>query len=169
MNSLISNIAMRIKASRPGRLAGGLKWGLVDAFSPLNRVIRLEPRERIKGRTLLSFHIEPYLLDSAKPVPPDHPYHWHPSHWETTDMARSFLELGYAVDVIRFTNRNFVPREAYEIFLDARHNMQRLAPLLPKECLKIFHIDAAHFLFMNRAECQRLLAVQQRRGVTLQP
>ena len=28
MNSLISKMAMRIKASRPGRLASGLKWGL---------------------------------------------------------------------------------------------------------------------------------------------
>jgi glycosyltransferase involved in cell wall biosynthesis len=47
--------------------------------------------------------------------------------------------------------------------------MQRLAPLLPKDCLKIFHIDVAHILFQNWAEANRLLAIQRRRGVTLRP
>jgi glycosyltransferase involved in cell wall biosynthesis len=45
--------------------------------------------------------------------------------------------------------------------------MERLAPLLPKECLKILHIDTAHILFHNAAESERLLALQRRRGVTL--
>jgi len=133
----------------------------------MDRVIRLEPHERTSGCVLLSYYIEPYLLDPSKPIPLDHPYYWHSNYWECMEMGRSFLELGYAVDVISWQNGGFIPREKYEVFLDPRHNMQRLAPLLPKECLKIFHIDAAHMLFHNAAECQRLLAVQQRRGVTL--
>jgi glycosyltransferase involved in cell wall biosynthesis len=140
---------------------------VVQACSPLNRVIRLEPEKRTRGRVLLSYYIRPFLFESAKPTRRDDPYYWHPSQWECTEMARSFLERGYAVDVIDCMNGRFIPRDTYEIFLDPRHNMERLAPLLPKECLKIFHIDAAHMLFHNQAECQRLLAVQQRRGVTL--
>jgi hypothetical protein len=157
-----------VRATRALRLASGIKSAVIQAYSPLNRVIRLEPERWTGGRVLISYYIEPYLLDPAKPLPQDHPYYWHSAYWESTEMARSFLERGYAVDVISSLNRKFIPRDTYEIFLDHKQNMQRLAPLLPKECLKIFHIDSAHILFHNAAECQRLLAVQRRRGVTLE-
>ncbi len=35
--------------------------------------------------------------------------------------------------------------------------------------MKILHITGAHWLFQNQAEYTRLLALQQRRGVTLNP
>jgi glycosyltransferase involved in cell wall biosynthesis len=167
MSFRVPENASWIKATRPYRLAHGIKRAVIEAYSPLNRVIRLGPEKRTSGRVLISFYIQPYLLDSAKPIPRDHPYYWHASYWECTEMVRSFLERGYTVDVIDCQNNRFVPRHTYEIFLDPRQNMQRLAPMLPKECLKILHIDTAHILFHNAAECQRLLAVQRRRGVTL--
>jgi glycosyltransferase involved in cell wall biosynthesis len=148
-------------------LAHGIKQAVIQAYNPLNRVIRLEPEKRTSGRVLISYYIEPYLLGPAKPIPRDHPYYWHASYWESTEMARSFVERGYAVDVISWQNNRFIPRDTYEIVLDCRYNMERLAPLLPKGCLKIFHIDTAHMLFHDAAESQRLLALQQRRGVTL--
>jgi hypothetical protein len=167
MSFRVPENASWIKATRPYRLAHGIKRAVIEAYSPLNRVIRLGPEKRTSGRVLISFYIQPYLLDSAKPIPRDHPYYWHASYWECTEMARSFLERGYAVDVISWENDRFIPRDTYEIFLDCRHNMERLAPLLPKECLKIFHVDLAHMVFHNAAESQRLLALQRRRGVTL--
>jgi glycosyltransferase involved in cell wall biosynthesis len=169
MKSYLSSIKSRIKRSTPYRMAGAAKSAYIEGRKDIDRVIRLEPRGRVRGCVLLSYFIEPYLLDPSKPIPTDHPYYWHESYWECTEMGRSFLELGYAVDVISWMNNRFIPRERYEVFLDPRHNMERLAPLLPKTCLKIFHIDVAHILFQNAAESQRLLAVQQRRGVTLRP
>jgi glycosyltransferase involved in cell wall biosynthesis len=171
MTSLLSDIRSRIKHSTPYRMARAAKWAYLEDRKGMDRVvIRLEPTQsRPKRRVLISYCIEPYLLDSTKPIPIDHPYYWHPNYWECTEMTRSFLDLGYAVDIISWRNNSFIPREKYEAFLDSRFNMQRLAPLLPKECLKIFHIDVAHILFQNAAESQRLLAVQRRRGVTLQP
>jgi glycosyltransferase involved in cell wall biosynthesis len=53
--------------------------------------------------------------------------------------------------------------------VDTRYNFQRLSALLDKDCVKIMHIDTAHMLFHNAAEANRLLALQQRRGVTLRP
>jgi glycosyltransferase involved in cell wall biosynthesis len=167
MSFRIPENARWVTATRPYRLVQGIKQAVIQEYSPLNRVIRLEPEKRTSGRVLISYYNEPYLLDSTKPIPRDHPYHWHANFWECTEMARSFLERGYAVDVINCSNNSFIPRDRYEVFLDCRHNMERLAPLLPKECLKIFHIDLAHMLFHNAAECQRLLALQRRRGVTL--
>jgi glycosyltransferase involved in cell wall biosynthesis len=47
--------------------------------------------------------------------------------------------------------------------------MQRLAPILPQNCIKIFLIDVAHNLFNSCAELNRLIALQKRRRVTLRP
>ncbi|MEP6958275.1 MAG: glycosyltransferase [Nitrospirota bacterium] len=82
-------------------------------------------------------------------------------------MAQTFLDLGYSVDVIDWRNRVFTPTKPYTVLIDPRDNVQRLAPLVSKECTKIFYIDVAHTLFNSRAEMNRLLALQQRRGVTL--
>ena len=43
------------------------------------------------------------------------------------------------------------------------------APFLRDECLKILHITGAHWLFQNHAEYARLIALQQRRGISLVP
>jgi len=45
--------------------------------------------------------------------------------------------------------------------------MQRIAKLLPEDCIKIVHLDMAHWLFNNTAAMKRCLAIQNRRGVTL--
>lgn len=82
-------------------------------------------------------------------------------------MARTFFEMGYAVDAISQWNMSFRPQSEYSVLIDLRHNMQRLAPLMGRNCLKIFHVDVANTVFQNMAENQRLLGIQQRRGVTL--
>ncbi|MDR4495761.1 MAG: glycosyltransferase [Nitrospirales bacterium] len=84
-------------------------------------------------------------------------------------MAQTFVQLGYEVDVIHWTNHNFIPKGNYAILVDVRRNLERLAPLVNEDCVKIMHIDTAHILFHNAAEANRLLALQQRRGVTLNP
>jgi glycosyltransferase involved in cell wall biosynthesis len=77
--------------------------------------------------------------------------------------------MGYTVDLISWTNDRFSPQKPYSAFIDVRYNMKRLASLLNKDCVKIQHIDTADILFHNAAEASRLLALQQRRGVTLSP
>ncbi|MGH2454198.1 MAG: glycosyltransferase [bacterium] len=123
----------------------------------------LRPQGRARGEVLLSFFNQPFLLRRGQPVPITHQH-----HWESLLMGRMFLELGYAVDVIHYANQAFVPRKPYAIVVDARRNMERFAAALPGST-KIMHIDTAHILFHNAAEAARLLALQQRRGVTLRP
>ena len=45
--------------------------------------------------------------------------------------------------------------------------MIELQNSINEDCVKILHIDTAHWLFHNTAEHQRLLALQQRRKLTL--
>lgn len=82
-------------------------------------------------------------------------------------MAKTFLDLGCCVDVIHWTNKLFKPNKEYRYFIDGRWNFERLTSHLNQNCIKIMHIDTAHTLFQNAAECNRLLQLQQRKGITL--
>lgn len=84
-------------------------------------------------------------------------------------MAETFVEAGYAVDVIRWTNTRFQPERPYDVFIDARLNLERLGPLMPPDCLKILHAETAHHEFHNAAQQRRLDALAERRGIRLPP
>lgn len=131
---------------------------------PLERVISLQPEERAQGSVLLSYILKPFLLKQDEPL-----LNSHNNYWRTVQMAKTFLELNYAVDVIDYRNRKFIPEKRYNFFIDVRHNLERLSPFLNADCIKIMHLDTAHILFHNAAESKRLLELQQRRGVVLRP
>ena len=132
------------------------------------RMVSLKPEGTPRGRVLLSYVLDGFLVDRDR-LSASHPAYWHTNAWEARQMAQTFLDLGYEVDAISWLNRMFVPKTRYAAFVDVRHNMERLAPLLGKDCLKIMHIDCAHLAFLNAAESRRLLELQRRRGVTLRP
>lgn len=127
------------------------------------KVVSLQPEQPSRGNVLLSYRIEPFLLRSDN-LPNDHTW-----YWECRQIAQTFLDLGYCVDVIQFHNHKFVPQKNYAFFIDSRHRLENLSSLLNQDCIKIFHSDTAHILFHNYAEQKRLLALQQRRGITLCP
>ena len=127
-------------------------------------VVTLAPEGPPRGWALVSYIIDPFLLEPDEPLPSRHTH-----YWESLQIARTFVDLGYAVDVISWRNTDFTPQKDYAFFVDVRHNLERIGPLLNPGCVKIFHSDTAHMLFHNAAESRRLLELQQRRGVTLRP
>ncbi len=129
------------------------------------KVVSLTPQQASKGNVLLSYRIEPFLLQAAgKPTPNDQSW-----NWECLLIAQTFLDMGYSVDVIQFHNDKFVPTKKYDFFIDIRDRLEALAPLLNPDCVKILHVDIANMVFRNFAEYKRLLDLQQRRGLTLRP
>ena len=114
------------------------------------------------GSALLSYIIEPYLLQNQADISNVHHHDW--LSWE---IGRIFSTFGYDVDVIDYRDNTFVPQKHYDFFIGARTNFQRLSELLPSQCVKIVHLDTAHWLFNNSAAFNRLLELQQRRGITL--
>ena len=126
------------------------------------KLVPLVPQRQTRGRVLFSYIIDGFLLTPGKPVP-----NRHTNIWQSLKMAETFLERGYAVDVISYRNQDFVPSVDYEVIVDVRRNLERLAPLLSSECLKIMHLDTANILFHNAAGARRVLQLQQRRGITL--
>jgi len=124
--------------------------------------VSLKPDKVCRGDVLLSYIVEPFLLEAGEPVPNTHTH-----YWESLQIARTYLDLGYSVDVISYRNRTFVPQKDYSFFVAARTNFQRIAQLLNQDCVKIVHLDTAHWLFNNCAAYKRCLALQQRKRVTL--
>ncbi|BAZ03705.1 glycosyltransferase [Calothrix sp. NIES-3974] len=128
------------------------------------RIITLKPEKSSIGNVLISYITKPFLPN----ITPEQ-IRSHTQMWECQQMAQTFLDMGYCVDVINFYNDIFIPEKRYDFFIETRWNLQRSAPYLNPDCIKIFHADTAHILFHNAAEAKRLLDLQQRRGVTLAP
>lgn len=82
-------------------------------------------------------------------------------------MVNTFLELGYAVDLISYLNTSFRPERNYDFFVGARTNFARLAAQLNDSCVKVVHLDTAHWITSNHNAYARLRDVVQRRHVAL--
>lgn len=128
------------------------------------RSITLEPAGPPRGWVLFSFIVDPFLAGGEERIS-----HAHTHDWESWQMARTFLELGFGVDAIHWTNHGFAPRRDYAVFVDVRLNMERFAPRLPVGCLKILHAETSHYTFHNGAQRRRLEALERRRGLRLAP
>ena len=169
---LLAHIKSKLRRFRAYRFATEVKACLQNCFQnaatevdrPDLKVVSLKPERRSRGNVLFSYISAPFLLKPGEPIPT-----FHTQHWESWRMATTFLDFGYSVDVINYTNQTFLPDKDYAVVVDARRNLERLAPLLKSDCIKIMHLDTSHILFHNAAEASRLLALQQRRKVTLQP
>jgi glycosyltransferase involved in cell wall biosynthesis len=157
-----------VKRSKWYALAREIKWRVethaTQDYQDRYRVLSLAPQGASKGNVLLSRPNRAFLRQPGEALPVTHK-----NLWEAFVMAQIFLDLGFSVDVIDFTNDSFLPRKDYSLFVDAKWNMERIAPYLNKDCHKVLHIVTTHTLFQNEAELKRLLALQQRRGITLRP
>lgn len=142
------------------------KFGLESTINFLNRhkgkYVSLKPANEFQGNVLLSYIIDPFLLKKSEHISNAHHHDW--LSWQ---IAQTFLELGYCVDVIHYTDRAFIPRKDYSFFIGARTNFQRIAERLGKDCIKIVHLDTAHWLFNNYSSFSRSLDLQKRKGVTI--
>jgi glycosyltransferase involved in cell wall biosynthesis len=141
-----------------------VKRKIKEIYSRERDIVTINPDAEIKGNVLISYIIGPFLLKPGQLVSNSHT-----NQWECSQIAKTFLVLGYSVDIISWNNQKFVPKRNYSFFIDIHNNLERLSPLLNQDCVKIIHITGAHWLFQNQAEYGRLLALQQRRGVTLIP
>jgi len=124
--------------------------------------VTVQPKGESCGNVLLAYIIDPFLQKDRKNIPTSHTH-----YWESLQIAQTFLDFGYTVDIISYRNTTFKPAKKYSFFISARTNLQRIADLLNDDCIKIAHLDMSHWLFNNSAALKRCLDVQKRRAVTL--
>ena len=114
-----------------------------------------------RGAALISY-IPDDVLSADADVSPDHTH-----YWECRHMAQTLSNAGFDVDVVAFDDRSFRPSRDYDLLISARTDLERLARLLPEHCLKIAHLDTAHFLTHNANAAARLLDIRERHGIAL--
>jgi glycosyltransferase involved in cell wall biosynthesis len=146
-----------------------IKKGIKRSYTCINnyikrKVITLYPTKKPLGIVLLSYITTPFQFHIDKSY-----FFSHTNNWECAKIAQTWVNNGYQVDIIDWDNNHFIPKKDYAVFIDIHNNMERLAPVLRPDCLKILHITGAHWLFQNTAEYKRLLALQNRNKVTLIP
>ena len=122
----------------------------------------MSPEGQSKGNVLVAYIVEPFLVARKENISRAHTH-----HIESVAIAETFLKLNYCVDVIDYRNAAFVPEKNYDFFVSARTNFRRVADRLNADCIKIAHLDTAHFLFNNAAAFRRLLDLQRRRNASV--
>jgi len=159
-------IKRRLQDYRLYRLVREITWTIkkYSTSNPVEKIVNLKPSGPSKGDVLLARANDAFLLKPGEPFPTTHQL-----FWEAYQQAMVFLDLGYAVDVVHYLNRQFVPQKDYVLFVGTLWNMERLSPLLDKNCVKLAHLVTAHPLFSYTAKLKRYLALQERRGVSLTP
>jgi len=126
--------------------------------------VRLAPPGSISGHVLLSYLRAPFERGLDSPQARGH------TNWfECKSMADAFVAAGFCVDVVERNDPRVFPGIPYDYVIDIHNNLERWSHLLPPACVKILHATGAHWLTQNAAELDRLLALRERRGVSLVP
>lgn len=92
-------------------------------------VLRLEPDTTSgprRGEVVVS-----YVLDGVRQALAGRLEHSHTHFWEAHRIAQTFVDLGYAVDVVHWQNQDFVPSKPYAAAVDVRANLERWTTRLP--------------------------------------
>lgn len=127
------------------------------------RVVRLAPEGTAIGRALLSYVVDPFLARTPETIS-----YAHTQDWESWTIGRTLAELGFAVEVIHWTNRRYVPAGELDLLIDARANLERLAGAAGARCVKVFHAETAHWRVSDEAQRRRLAELEARRGIRLE-
>jgi len=122
------------------------------------KTVTLNPKGTPKGRVLVSYIIEPFLLPKGNPIPNSHTH-----YWESIAITNAFLKRGYTVDIISYRNMHFTAKKKYNYFLGARTNFESISKQLNTDCVKVCHMDTAHWITNNAATYNRLLAARERK------
>ncbi len=116
-------------------------------------------------RALLSYITMPFTLS------PDDPRN---IQFSNIGIARSIVrvlnELGYIVDVIKWTDTKFLPRRNYDLFIGhGGHNFERITRNLSPETVKIYFSTGCYWQVHNERELARFVDLKRRRGVSPPP
>jgi len=123
------------------------------------RLVCLEPPTPPPGRVLLSYLREPLTWPAR-----DRRLAFHSNLWESREIARCLVEMGYGVDAVAWDDRTWEPERPYDAVIDISTNLQRWHRRLPGRCLRLLHRTGSDPYFQNAAELARAEAFSRRTG-----
>lgn len=119
---------------------------------------------KIHGRVLYSYLKHPLLCYENDKI-----FSGHSNAWESKEIANIFNKLGYIVDAIDWTDREFIPDISYDVIFDIYINLQRLSPFLSNETIKLMHLTGSYAKYQNDAEIRRVEALIKRKNAIYSP
>ena len=127
--------------------------------------VKLHPRTtHPRGHVLFSYLENPLRLsDNSSRLKA------HSNQWESREIARIFVDMGYQVDAVNWSDAHFVPTRRYEIFFDISTNLARLSDVLDADTLRILHRTGSDPYYTNLAEKKRVWEVNRRRNGSYVP
>jgi glycosyltransferase involved in cell wall biosynthesis len=148
----------RVAAAAKAALAAGRRRTNLHATA----FSSFRPTGAVRGRALLAHELAGLVLPADAPAPVGHN-----NIGEARAMRETLLGLGFAVDVISRERTRFRPRHRYDLYVGTRQNFARIAATLPSDCIRVAHLDTAHWLVNNAAIFARELELRDRRGVAI--
>jgi glycosyltransferase involved in cell wall biosynthesis len=114
-------------------------------------------------RALVSYITEPFTL-----APGD----WRNNLFSNIGIGRGIVralnELGYVVDLVQYSDTQFVPQKPYDLFLGhGGTNFERLDRALPKDVVRIYFSTGIYWKEGHTRNEQRFEDLEKRRGVRL--
>ncbi|HVH03921.1 MAG TPA: glycosyltransferase, partial [Amaricoccus sp.] len=125
-------------------------------------LVSRRPEGPVRGRALLAHEIEALALPPGAPAPVRHN-----NLGEAIVLRETLLGLGFAVDAISRERRRFRPKGRYDLFVGPRQSFTRIAAALNPDCIKVVHLDTAHWLANDAAIFAREAALRDRRGIAI--
>ncbi len=110
-----------------------------------------------RGRVLFS-----YLKDSLLPQPAIY-FDGHTNKWESREIARLFVDLGYQVDAVEWSEGEIPLSEDYQVVFDIYLRHQALLSRMPG-ALRLLHLTGSNWHYQNHAELARVRDLETRRG-----
>jgi glycosyltransferase involved in cell wall biosynthesis len=163
----LENVGGFTSMASPVMIMDILKSKEIAVHKPLlhKNVISLISNTENSKNVLLSYMTTPFKLKTDDPK-----WFSHTNIWECLQIVLAWIKKGYNVDIIDWDNKYYTPlQKKYSVFIDIHSNMERIVPILEKDCIKILHITGAHWQFQNDAEMKRLSYLKMRRGIQLKP
>lgn len=133
--------------------------GAVD-FRNASDCTRLQPAGGARGTVLVAFHREPALFDDTW----EH-FQVTSINWESREICRLFLRMGYAVDVVGFAGGP--PAEGrvdYAAVFSASSFLARNHAALPASARRIVLMTTSNPDYQNRMELEAVADLGRRRG-----
>ena len=127
-------------------------------------VILYPNTKQVRGRVLFSYLQNPLLFEDD-----DKRLNKHSNNWESREIARLFCDLGFIVDAVNWRDETFVPSVKYSVIFDIFTNLQRIAPFLDRDTLKILHITGSYPYYQNEEEMKRVNSLNIRRNEDYAP
>ncbi|MDX2079820.1 MAG: hypothetical protein SFU53_03480 [Terrimicrobiaceae bacterium] len=125
-------------------------------------VIHLGSASGSRGCVVISYLTWPFVEGWNSPK-----MRGHTNAYEVVQMAESFLEQGFRVEVCEWNDTDYQPPGDCRIAIDIHGNLERWT--LPDGCLRILHATGPHWMQWNHAELSRLSRVRDLHGRALRP